>query len=406
MSGLTDAKPSQAQSRSRLARILLRASLDGNGFKLYVAIFAALGLTYVILCIKTLALGSAIYGFADFHALWVSGVLAHQGQPLVNYDSVALHAKQVAMGINEHHINPFPYPPTLLLLLAPLGALPLPWAYWLFIGFTGAAYFLAMTAGRWTDFRWPLMALAAPATGISIIAGQSGLLTGALMIGGFRLATTQSVAAGVLFGLLTFKPQLGVLIPVALLAAGLWRVAASAIATTLLGVVVSGLVFGFDLWPAWIHQIRDYASEYDVVVNLMPTVYANVQKTAAGPFAAAIEQAIFSLSVGIVVWRAFREGVTERAMALVFIGTFLATPHAFNYDMPVTSAAIAAYLIARYEKVQRLSLFEALVVGAAFLTPLAILALREVGGAWSWAPLAAMFALLVRRDAWPSARGA
>jgi hypothetical protein len=74
--------------------------------------------------------------------------------------------------------------------------------------------------------------------------------------------------------------------------------------------------------------------------------------------------------------------------------------------MPMTSAAIAAYLIARYEKAQRLSLIEALVVGAAFLTPFGILALRGVDSAWSWAPLAAMFALLVRRDAWPGARKA
>ena len=403
---LTGAKPLQAQARTWLAAVRFRASLGAEGFKLYIAILATLGLTYVILCLKAVAFGSAIYGYADFHPLWVSGVLAHEGQGIVNYDGAALHARQVATGIDDHHVNPFPYPPTLLLMLAPLGALPLPVAYWLFIGFTAACFLLAMTAGRWTDFRWPLIGAAAPATGIAIIAGQSGLLTGALMVGGFRAATNRPILAGALFGLLTVKPQLGVLIPVALLAAGLWRVAASAIVTSVIGIVVSGLVFGFGLWPAWVHQLREYANDYDVVLNLMPTIYANVQKTVAGPVAATIEQAIFSLAVGFIVWRAFREGVTERAMALVFIGTFLATPHAFNYDMPMTSAAIASYLIARYEKAQRLTLVEALVTGAAFLTPFAILALRGMGGAWSWAPLAAMFALLARPDAWPRPRSA
>ena len=406
MNSLMGAKPPEAALRAPLAKMRSLVAIDANGFKLYVAILAALGLTYVILCLKTQAFGSGVYGFADFHPLWVSGVLAHQGQAIVNYDSAALHAQQVAMGINEHHINPFPYPPTLLLLLSPLGALPLRLAYWLFVGFGLATFALAMTAGRWKDFRWPLISIAAPATGISIIAGQSGLLTGALMIGGFRLAPRQPILAGALFGLLTFKPQLGVLIPVALLAAGLWRVAASAMLTALAFGVVSGLAFGFDLWPAWVHQMREYADDYDVVLNLMPTIYANVRETSAGPLVAAIEQAIFSFGVGFVVWRAFREGVTERAMALVFVGTFLATPHAFNYDMPMTSAAIAAYLIARYEKAQRLTILEAFVVGAAYLTPFAILALRGMGGPWSWAPLAAMFARLGRRDAWPSARGA
>jgi len=403
MSWLIGARPYRAETGPTSAGGRYRLALRADGFKLYVAVLAALGATYTVLCIKAMATG-ALYGFADFHALWVSGVLAHDGQALVNYDDAALHAKQVAMGIDAHRINPFPYPPTLLLLLAPLGALPLPLAFWLFIGLTGASFVIAMAAGRWKDFRWPLMAVAAPATGIAIVAGQSGLLTGALMIGGFRLATSRPLLAGVLFGLLTFKPQLGVLIPVALLSAGLWRVAASAFLTTLVGVVVSGLLFGFDLWPAWWRQLRDYAGGYDVVVSLMPTVYANVLKTSAGPLAAAIEQGVVSVAVGYVVWRAFREGVTERAMALVFVGTFLATPHAFNYDMPMTSAAIAAYLIARYEMAQRLTLVETLAAASAYLTPFAILALHGAGGPWSWAPLAATFALIARRDAWPSAR--
>ncbi len=70
----------------------------------------------------------------------------------------------------------------------------------------------------------------------------------------------------------------------------------------------------------------------------------------------------------------------------------------------MTTAAIAAYMIARWEMAESLTLVEALVIAAAFATPLAILALREAAGPWSWAPMAAMFALMARREAWPEAR--
>jgi hypothetical protein len=381
--------------RSRLRRLI---SLDGHALNLVLVTLAALGATYVAMCMKAVAIGSATYGYADFHALWVSGVLAHDGTPLVNYDSAALHAKQVLFGIDAHRENPFPYPPTFLLLLSPLGSLPLTVAFWAFMGASACLFVLAMVAGRIGDYRWWIAAIAAPASGITIVSGQSGFLSAALMIGGLRLMGTRPLLAGMLFGLLTFKPQLGVLVPVALLAAGLWRVAAAACITALAGIVVSGLVFGFAVWPAWAHQMADYADGYEVVVDLMPTLYANVRGTAAGPLAALVVQLIASVAVGAVVWRAFRSGVTERGMSLVAVGAFLATPHAFNYDMPMTAAAIGSFVVARMGA-PRVSVFALAAAAAVFVTPLAILATKGAMMPWTWVPLAAFFVVIARDDA-------
>jgi hypothetical protein len=114
--------------------------------------------------------------------------------------------------------------------------------------------------------------------------------------------------------LLTVKPQLGLLVPVGLLAAGLWRVAASAIVTALIGIVASGLAFGLATWPAWVHQMHDYANGFDAVFDLMPTIYGNLREISFAPLPAAIEQAAFSAGVGFVVWRAFRHGFWRRRM--------------------------------------------------------------------------------------------
>jgi hypothetical protein len=380
------------------------ASLDAHGVALVATVFVALGAAYVAMCVKAAATGFAGFLYGDFHALWVSGVLAHDGASLVNFDSVALHAKQIALGVDPHRDNPFPYPPTFLLLLAPLGALPLGVAFWLFMGGSLAAFVASLVAGRVRDVRWWVAGLAAPATGIALISGQSGLLSGALMIGGFRLAAARPIAAGVLFGLLTFKPQLGVLIPVALIAAGLWRAAAAATLTALGCVVASGLAFGFAVWPAWAQEMRSYAGGYDLVVNLMPTIDANFRNTVLGTSGALALQAFAALAVVVVVWRAFRSGVSEQGLALVTIGTFLATPHAFNYDMPMTSAAIAAYLIARVRPGERMPIYEVVIVAAAFLIPFVILAAHGALAPWTFAPGAALFALMARSEVWQTAR--
>lgn len=351
MTWLTGAKPLQAQARTWLAAVRFRASLGAEGFKLYIAILATLGLTYVILCLKAVAFGSAIYGYADFHPLWVSGVLAHEGQGIVNYDGAALHARQVATGIDDHHVNPFPYPPTLLLMLAPLGALPLPVAYWLFIGFTAACFLLAMTAGRWTDFRWPLIGAAAPATGIAIIAGQSGLLTGALMVGGFRAATNRPILAGALFGLLTVKPQLGVLIPVALIAARQWQAIAAAVAAAVLMGVATSAAFGWQIWADWLAYLPAYADQFarESTQNehLMPTLTANLRMLGVPDGIARAAQGTLALLAGIWVWRSSRNGLGPRATLVLATACFLATPHAFVYDLPLLTGALLLFVASR-----------------------------------------------------------
>ncbi|MDJ0930227.1 glycosyltransferase family 87 protein [Breoghania sp.] len=60
--------------------------------------------------------------------------------------------------------------------------------------------------------------------------------------------------AGIVIGLLTYKPQLGVLIPVALLVAGYWRTIFGAAVSTLLFALASWLAFGSEPWLVFIAQ--------------------------------------------------------------------------------------------------------------------------------------------------------
>lgn len=370
-----------------------------------VLVMAALCATYMILALQYTVQGRQAYQFGDFYALWTSAVVTHQGDAAVNFDADALHLRQVAMGMNPHGYNPFPYPPTLLTLLGPLGGLSLGVAFYVFMVPSFLAYLVAMGAGRWREWAWTLAACAAPASAITLISGQSGFLSGALMVGGLRLLPAYPTWAGVLFGLLAYKPQLGVLVPVALLAMGSWRALAAATATVLASVLVSGMVYGFELWPLWAHALVDYARRFPPVLGYMPTIQANAAMLGASPMLADALQLTVTLPVAVIVWRAWRQGPNPRAAALLLVGTFLATPHAFNYDMPMLTPALVFYLLARREK--GLDVGEAVALALAFLTPFLMKEFKSAGVPFSFAPLGLMFALLAwPRDDLPQARSA
>jgi hypothetical protein len=350
----------------------------------------------LFISLELLVSGNQAHHFGDFYALWSSGELARSGAPALNYDADALHLHQVALGMNPDQYNPFPYPPTFLLLLAPLGCLSLGAAFTLFMVPTFALYLLAMTGGRFRDWRWAVAACLAPASTVVWMSGQSGFLSGALMIGGLRLAPNRPILAGVLFGLLAYKPQLDVLLPIALVSARCWRAIAAAAATAAICALASSVAFGWEIWPAWFASIVEYAGRFHPVIHFMPTLYANALMLGMSARTALIAQMFVAAPVAVLIWRAFRDGFTPRACALIIVGTFLATPHAFNYDMPMLTAAIFWYFDERYRATRGVTLAEALILTVALILPFAMVTLRNTGLPVSWAPELALFCLIAR----------
>ncbi len=108
-----------------------------------------------------------------------------------------------------------------------------------------------------------------------------------------------------------------------------------------------------------------------------------------------------SIPVAVVVWRVWAaEGPSPRAAALLIVGTYLATPHAFNYDMPMMTLALTWYFVARHGEARPFDLGEIVALLLAFTMPFLMLELKKVDMPMSWAPLGLMFCLI----AWPRAR--
>ncbi len=79
---------------------------------------------------------------------------------------------------------------------------------------------------------------------------------GALIGGALSTLDRRPIVAGVLFGLLAYKPQFGLMIPSVLAASGHLRAFSAAVATVAFLVAAATLVFGWDVWHAFLESTR------------------------------------------------------------------------------------------------------------------------------------------------------
>ncbi len=246
-------------------------------------------------------------------------------------------------------LHPWMYPPTTLLLVAPLGWLPFPLAYAGFMGGTFAALNGAMGCllHRGDQRRLCVAALLlSPATAFTLAVGQNSFLTTALMVGGFGWMGRAPVLAGILLGSLTVKPQLWLLVPVALIAAREWTVLGCCLATAAVLGLVSLAAFGPAPWLAWLTLMLRPSPQYQEWVDVGrlsgQSIYAVSVLLGGSAAAAGVLQTGASLCCAGLVWRAFRTAALtpDLRLALLLVATILAAPHVANYDAVMVTAAL------------------------------------------------------------------
>jgi len=77
-----------------------------------------------------------------------------------------------------------------------------------------------------------------------------------LIGGALALLDRRPTAAGILFGCLAYKPQLGLLISLVLALTGRWRVIVSATATVAVLTLVTTAIFGLEPWRAFLGSMQ------------------------------------------------------------------------------------------------------------------------------------------------------
>lgn len=309
------------------------------------------------ICLTLSALQLAIYlaGFSlrdsDFVGLWAFARFAFAHGATGLYDETQLRPFQEQLFPDVPLYFPFPYPPWFLFVLAPFGALPFGWGRLAWALVPLAPFLLAAAAlaggGRGRRIGTALAVLIMPTSLITALFGQTGFLVGALLAGGLALLPGRPVLAGVLLGLLSVKPQFGLLVPVALLAARAWGAIAAATLTIAVLAIAATLVFGWSVWPAWFGSLMPHVGLVQdartLQTRLMPTAFVGMLGIGAPSWLAWLAQGALACAAVAGVWRCYRAGPTPTAAAALLAGAFLATPYAFSYDLPM--AGMGAVLL-------------------------------------------------------------
>jgi hypothetical protein len=277
----------------------------------------------------------------DFMSFYAASKLALTGHAAQVWDPYAHQAAQDTIFGRQLGFWAFFYPPAYLLICTPLALLPygISLCLWL-AGTTGAAVALAR---HWlkqqvTQAIGLIPLLAFPALWINIGNGQNAALTTALFLSGCLWLDRRPFVAGLIFGLLVIKPQLGLALPFILAASGRWKTfAGAATGAVALSLAAWGVV-GTDGYMNFLHnsELARRTLETGLVSpGRMQSLFAALRVCNLPLWLAYGAQIVLALGVivsaGLIAWRCKPDAFA--LSALMVSATLLMSPFMLDYDL-------------------------------------------------------------------------
>ena len=316
----------------------------------------------------------------DFVNYWLSGQLIFEHQTSKLFGSLDSY-----MAALTAHMGPqvqpryWSYPPHFLFFTAPLAVLNYFPAMAVFMAASCALFLCGarLWIGR-LDAK--IMILLSPFIAFNLIAGQNGFLTGGLMMLGLGWRKSRPLLAGIAFGALTIKPQLGILLPFLLLIERRYMVIFSAIVTSIVLVASSILVFGMESWQGYLvnnlPEMKKVMWEWQgIFLSFMPSLFASFRALNIAPNLAIIAHSLFAVAIFVYCLGPFLRCKDDGLRAiLVVTATFVISPYSFLYDAgPLSAAAILLLGLLGHSRKNLVVIFVALLPLAAF--PLGLIAM-------------------------------
>ena len=309
----------------------------------------------------------------DFSNVYAAGSLTWQGRPAEAYQPARQHAEEKAVfGGREVPFYGWLYPPFFFSVAFLVASVPYAWGLAIWLAASLAAYLAAMR-GILPRPETLLIAAAFPAVFINIGHGQNGFLTAALLGGALHWLDRRPWLAGVLIGLLAYKPQFGVLIPVALLAGGRWSTIGAAVATIAALLAVSFVTLGDGVW----HAFADSMTFTQTVVleqggigwEKIQSVFSAMRMWGAGVHLAyAVQIALALMLAASLAWLWQSNAPFELKASALATASLLATPYVLDYDL--VALAIGIVFFVRHGLSRGFRTFEISLLAAAWIAPL------------------------------------
>lgn len=368
------------------------------------------GLVASLLVYKAIFMPSAGYDFdfgylwgRDFPNFWMGGKAALSGKVaiLTNINAYNIwlhHLFGGDAGLADRYV--FSYPPDILPLLEPLGDLSYGTALYLYSALSVA---LAAFMGWWLSGRVRLgaviMALS-PGLLVTVFFGHPDMIIAALLVPGLILLERRPVIAGLLLGVATVKPQLGLVIALVLVVRFNWRAIAAALVSAGLLVGLSVILYGVAPWLSYFHVIIPFEEGVPKLIYarhlfyFTPTVFA-VFAWLRLPFNWAMGLQLAcgaaAAAIALYIWTKSKDEAL-RTLA-VLLATTLFLPYLNVYDLTVVVLAQVAFLFRSPAALNVSRPLHILLWIVPALSPLLALAagpLGALGLAWGLASLAVL----------------
>jgi hypothetical protein len=229
-------------------------------------------------------------------------------------------------------------------LVWPLALLPFIWSYliWFLVWLVP---FLLVIRKMAPAPETLMLALAFPGTLLNLAQGQNGLMVAALFGAAMLSLGPRPVLAGILIGVLSCKPQFGLLIPIALIFGRHWTAFAAAAATTLAFAALSLLAFGVQDWLAFFANLEFATAVLEdgrLPWAKMPSIFATLRLLGTPVDWAYGAQVLMALAAAVTVALVWRRPVPlPLAAAVLTSGSLLVSPHLNDHDLALLAVPIA-----------------------------------------------------------------
>jgi len=284
---------------------------------------------------------------ADFDAFHIVAQRVWRGDLDQVYHFAALLKMQLEAAGGSTGFMPWTYPPQYALLLAPLALLPVGLAYLLFTAATLALYLAVLRRIAGVNFAHVLVILF-PALAITIGSGQNGFLTGALIALVCLNVERRPLLAGLALGAMVIKPHLAIAFGVYLLATRRWVALATAAFVVLASSLLCTLLFGWQIWAAWLGAIKESASYleqgYYPLYRMISAYAALYQVGLSANISFWGQVAVAALALLAVLFATARGTSSQFALGITVMVSVMISPYAYDYDLPMLGIGLALIL--------------------------------------------------------------
>jgi alpha-1,2-mannosyltransferase len=280
---------------------------------------------------------------SDFVQFWAASKMALSGEASEIYNHTRVFLVEEAV-TGKFYPLPFHYPPIMLLMILPLALLPylVSLAAWLGVTFVSYLSILRRVVPH-PVAKWLILAF--PGVFQNFIHGQNGFLSGVFLGGGLILVDRSPLWAGILLGLLSYKPQFLPMIPIALLFGRRWKALAGMAFSSGTLIVISLLAFGPEPWIAFWKNIPVAVKMVETgatPLHQLQTVFgAAILAGLDLPIARILHSTVAVIAAGVMSRLWLKNAPFFLRASSLALGILLLPPHVNSYDMTILALPLA-----------------------------------------------------------------